>query len=71
MKQVNRASNLILFLYIFSASLILIGIFTSCTTCYQTNGYNSEKTYTFVKKGIRYKITDTYTRVVVKDTIKK
>lgn len=50
--------------------LSVVVLLTSCSTSYQTTSYNSEKSYTFKRGGVRYKITDTYTRVVVKDTIK-
>jgi hypothetical protein len=47
--------------------LSVVVLLTSCSTPYQTTNY--EKTYTFKRGGVRYKITDTYTRKVETDTL--
>jgi outer membrane biogenesis lipoprotein LolB len=49
--------------------LSVVVLLTSCSTQYQTTNYNSEKSYTFKRGGVRYKITDTYTRKVETDTL--
>ena len=49
--------------------LSVVVLLTSCSTQYQTTSYNSEKSYTFKRGGVRYKITDTYTRKVETDTL--
>jgi hypothetical protein len=52
--------------------LIIIAIsVTSCSSSYMTTSYNTQKSYTFKRGGVRYKIVDTYTRVIVTDTITK
>lgn len=67
MKKINFK---ILSLQVMSAILFVVTIFTAigCSTPYQTT--NSQRTYTFNKGGIKYTITDTYTREVKTDTLK-
>ena len=52
--------------------LIVIAIsVASCSSSYMTTSYNSQKTFSFKRGGVRYKVVDTYTRVVLTDTITK
>lgn len=49
--------------------LSVVVLLTSCSTQYMTSGYNSQKSYTFKRGGVRYIVTDTYTRKVETDTL--
>ena len=51
--------------------LSVVVLLISCSTSYQTTSYNLEKSYTFKRGGVRYKVTDTHTRKVETDTLNK
>jgi uncharacterized lipoprotein YajG len=51
--------------------LSVVVLLTSCSTSYQTTNYNTERVYSFKRNGVRYKVVDTYIRVVTTDTLPK